>query len=123
MAAPTILPIRLGLTGTGPAVEKLHWPALCRLADRYVVTADDVDAVLILSAPRATVQVRNRHGALRPRIARRRRDRSPAPDGVRQRPRYRSGVHHIAQIRPLCGLAGSSSERRVTRSSSASFAA
>jgi hypothetical protein len=39
MAAPTIPPIRLGLTGTGPAVEKPHWPALCGLADRYVVTA------------------------------------------------------------------------------------
>ncbi|GAA1305432.1 Gfo/Idh/MocA family protein [Pseudonocardia xinjiangensis] len=32
-------PIRLGLIGTGLAVEKLHWPALRRLADRYVVTA------------------------------------------------------------------------------------
>jgi predicted dehydrogenase len=32
-------PIRLGLIGTGLAVEKLHWPALRRLPDRYVVTA------------------------------------------------------------------------------------
>jgi predicted dehydrogenase len=32
-------PIRLGLIGTGLAVEKLHWPALRRLTDRYVVTA------------------------------------------------------------------------------------
>jgi predicted dehydrogenase len=32
-------PIRLGLIGTGLAVEKLHWPALRWLADRYVVTA------------------------------------------------------------------------------------
>jgi predicted dehydrogenase len=32
-------PIRLGLIGTRPAVEKLHWPALRRLPDRYVVTA------------------------------------------------------------------------------------
>ncbi|WP_219419941.1 Gfo/Idh/MocA family protein [Pseudonocardia nigra] len=32
-------PIRLGLIGTGLAVKKLHWPALSRLADRYVVTA------------------------------------------------------------------------------------
>jgi predicted dehydrogenase len=39
MAAPTISPIRLGLIGTGLAVEKLHWPALSSLADRYVVTA------------------------------------------------------------------------------------
>jgi predicted dehydrogenase len=31
--------IRLGLIGTGLAVEKLHWPALRRLTDRYVVTA------------------------------------------------------------------------------------
>lgn len=39
MAAPTIPPIRLGLIGTGLAVEKLHRPALCGLTDRYVVTA------------------------------------------------------------------------------------
>ena len=39
MAAPTIPPIRLGLIGTGLAVEKLHWPALRGLADRYVITA------------------------------------------------------------------------------------
>jgi predicted dehydrogenase len=39
MAAPTTPPIRLGLIGTGLAVEKLHWPALRGLADRYVVTA------------------------------------------------------------------------------------
>ncbi|GAB3890934.1 hypothetical protein GCM10029964_063280 [Kibdelosporangium lantanae] len=39
MAAPTIHPIRLGLIGTGLAVEKLHWPALRGLGDRYVVTA------------------------------------------------------------------------------------
>ncbi|HZC26053.1 MAG TPA: Gfo/Idh/MocA family oxidoreductase, partial [Actinopolymorphaceae bacterium] len=31
--------VRLGLIGTGLAVEKLHWPALQRLHDRYVVTA------------------------------------------------------------------------------------
>ena len=39
MAASAIPPIRLGLIGTGLAVEKLHWPALHTLADRYVVTA------------------------------------------------------------------------------------
>ena len=39
MAAPAIPPIRLGPIGTGLAVEKLHRPALRRLADRYVVTA------------------------------------------------------------------------------------
>ncbi|MFJ1760070.1 Gfo/Idh/MocA family protein [Amycolatopsis sp. NPDC088138] len=39
MAASAIKPIRLGLIGTGLAVEKLHWPALRTLADRYVVTA------------------------------------------------------------------------------------
>ncbi|MGW5722054.1 Gfo/Idh/MocA family protein [Amycolatopsis sp. NPDC003865] len=38
MAAPAIPPIRLGLIGTGLAVEKLHWPALRGLAERYVVT-------------------------------------------------------------------------------------
>jgi predicted dehydrogenase len=32
-------PIRLGLIGTGLAVEQLHWPALRRMPDRYVVTA------------------------------------------------------------------------------------
>jgi predicted dehydrogenase len=32
-------PIRLGLIGTGLAVEKLHWPALRRMPERYVVTA------------------------------------------------------------------------------------
>jgi predicted dehydrogenase len=32
-------PIRLGLIGTGLAVEQLHWPALRRLSDRYLVTA------------------------------------------------------------------------------------
>ncbi|MGW4527368.1 Gfo/Idh/MocA family protein [Amycolatopsis sp. NPDC004378] len=39
MAAPGIPPIRLGLIGTGLAVEKLHWPALRTLAERYAVTA------------------------------------------------------------------------------------
>jgi predicted dehydrogenase len=39
MAASAIPPIRLGLIGTGLAVEKLHWPALRTLTDRYVVTA------------------------------------------------------------------------------------
>lgn len=32
-------PIRLGLIGTGLAVELLHWPALRQLTDRYTVTA------------------------------------------------------------------------------------
>jgi predicted dehydrogenase len=32
-------PIRLGLIGTGLAVEKLHWPALRQMPDRFVVTA------------------------------------------------------------------------------------
>jgi hypothetical protein len=39
MAAPPIPPIRLGLIGTGLAVEMLHWPGLRGLADRYEVTA------------------------------------------------------------------------------------
>jgi hypothetical protein len=37
MAAPVIPPIRLGLIGTGLAVEQLHWPT--SLANRFVVTA------------------------------------------------------------------------------------
>ncbi|HEV2065311.1 MAG TPA: Gfo/Idh/MocA family oxidoreductase [Thermomicrobiales bacterium] len=32
-------PLRLGIIGTGLAVEKLHWPALKRIPDRYTVTA------------------------------------------------------------------------------------
>jgi predicted dehydrogenase len=32
-------PIRLGLIGTGLAVEQLHWPALRRVPDRFAVTA------------------------------------------------------------------------------------
>jgi predicted dehydrogenase len=32
-------PIRLGIIGTGLAVEKLHWPALRRMPDRYRVVA------------------------------------------------------------------------------------
>lgn len=39
MAAVGDGPIRLGLIGTGLAVEKLHWPALRRMPDRFVVTA------------------------------------------------------------------------------------
>ena len=32
-------PIRLGVIGTGLAIEKLHWPALRRLPDRFQVVA------------------------------------------------------------------------------------
>jgi predicted dehydrogenase len=32
-------PIRLGIIGTGLAVEQLHWPALKRMPDRYRVVA------------------------------------------------------------------------------------
>jgi len=32
-------PIRLGIIGTGLAVEKLHWPALKRMPERFTVTA------------------------------------------------------------------------------------
>jgi predicted dehydrogenase len=32
-------PIRLGIIGTGLAVEKLHWPALARMKDRYEIVA------------------------------------------------------------------------------------
>src|SRR5690606_36453505 len=31
--------LRLGIIGTGLAVEKLHWPALKRMTDRYRVVA------------------------------------------------------------------------------------
>jgi predicted dehydrogenase len=31
--------IRLGIIGTGLAVKKLHWPALVRMSDRFVVVA------------------------------------------------------------------------------------
>ncbi|GAA5022898.1 Gfo/Idh/MocA family oxidoreductase [Actinopolymorpha pittospori] len=39
MPVDAVRPIRLGLIGTGLAVEKLHWPVLRQLPDRYVVTA------------------------------------------------------------------------------------
>jgi len=32
-------PIRLGVIGTGLAVEKLHWPALKQMTDRFQITA------------------------------------------------------------------------------------
>ena len=32
-------PIRLGIIGTGLAVEKLHWPALSRMPERFQVVA------------------------------------------------------------------------------------
>src|SRR5215217_3589513 len=32
-------PIRLGIIGTGLAVEKLHWPALKRMTDRFRVVS------------------------------------------------------------------------------------
>jgi len=35
----TTPPIRLGIIGTGLAVQKLHWPALERLADRFEIIA------------------------------------------------------------------------------------
>jgi predicted dehydrogenase len=38
LSAPQRL-IRLGIIGTGLAVKKLHWPALVRMADRFVVAA------------------------------------------------------------------------------------
>ncbi|HSB69674.1 MAG TPA: Gfo/Idh/MocA family oxidoreductase [Candidatus Methylomirabilis sp.] len=37
--SPEVRPIRLGIIGTGLAVRKLHWPALARLSDRFVVAA------------------------------------------------------------------------------------
>lgn len=35
----SIQPIRLGIIGTGLAVEQLHWPAITELADRFQITA------------------------------------------------------------------------------------
>ena len=35
----SVVPIRLGIIGTGLAIEQLHWPALRDLGDRYRVTA------------------------------------------------------------------------------------
>jgi predicted dehydrogenase len=35
----SIRPIRLGIIGTGLAVKKLHWPALGRMGNRYLVVA------------------------------------------------------------------------------------
>jgi len=34
-----IRPVRIGIIGTGLAVKKLHWPALVRMGDRFVVVA------------------------------------------------------------------------------------
>ncbi|MDR0324996.1 MAG: Gfo/Idh/MocA family oxidoreductase [Oscillospiraceae bacterium] len=31
--------IKLGVIGTGMAWERLHWPALAKLADKYEITA------------------------------------------------------------------------------------
>ncbi len=39
MAAQSSRAIRLGIIGTGLAIEKLHWPALSQLLDRYQITA------------------------------------------------------------------------------------
>jgi len=38
-ASPAIRQVRLGIIGTGLAVKKLHWPALVRMRDRFVVVA------------------------------------------------------------------------------------
>jgi predicted dehydrogenase len=147
MAAPVIPPIRLGLIGTGLAVEKLHWPALRGLADRYEVArdaltagkdvfcekptsvdADQAASFLALAAghPDRTFVVgenffyrddlRYAHALLdggaigRPHLmAWRHVGRLVPREGrftgtrQRQRPRYRGGVHHIAQIRLLRG--------------------
>jgi hypothetical protein len=102
MAAPTI-PIRLGLISTGLAVEKLHWPALRRLADRYVVTAftdraallarDDVEqAADFLALAAGHPDPIGRLHRLVPREGR------FTWHAVRQRPQYRGGVHHIARV-------------------------
>ncbi|HEV8556100.1 MAG TPA: Gfo/Idh/MocA family oxidoreductase [Actinophytocola sp.] len=109
MAAPTIPPIRLGLIGTGLAVEKLHWPALRRLADRYVVTAfTDRSAEQgrrsadYSETGRLHLMVWRHAGRLVPREGR-------FTGTPWRRPQYRggvrldAGVHHIAQIRLLRG--------------------
>ena len=38
-ASSASAPIRLGAIGVGLAMEKLHWPALRQLTDRFAVTA------------------------------------------------------------------------------------
>ena len=35
----TTRPIRLGVIGTGLALERLHWPALRQLPEQYTITA------------------------------------------------------------------------------------
>jgi predicted dehydrogenase len=122
MAAPPIPPIRLGLIGTGLAVEKLHWPALRGLADRYEVTA------FTDSSAEQSRRFADYSGVGPARVAA---DRAAAflalaaghPDRTfvvgenffyRDDLRYARalldggvhldvGVHHIAQIRLLCG--------------------
>jgi predicted dehydrogenase len=37
--SPANRPVRLGIIGTGLAVKRLHWPALVRMGDRFVVVA------------------------------------------------------------------------------------
>ncbi|CAA9562964.1 MAG: Myo-inositol 2-dehydrogenase [uncultured Thermomicrobiales bacterium] len=39
MSSATPRPIRLGIIGTGLAVEQLHWPALRQMPDRFTVAA------------------------------------------------------------------------------------
>jgi len=39
IVSPAIRPVRLGIIGTGLAVKKLHWPALVRMRNRFVVVA------------------------------------------------------------------------------------
>lgn len=39
MANDSTQPIRLGVIGTGLAVEQLHWPALRRMPEQYTITA------------------------------------------------------------------------------------
>ncbi len=39
MTGDTQQPIRLGVIGTGLAVERLHWPALVQMPDRFTIAA------------------------------------------------------------------------------------
>lgn len=103
MAAPVIPPIRLGLIGTGLAVEKLHWPALRTLTDRYVVTAF-TDSSAEQSRRFADYSGVGEARAVADRAALLARDDVDAVLISVPIPHlYDAGVHHIAQIRLLRG--------------------
>jgi hypothetical protein len=82
MAAPTIPPIRLGLTGTRSAVEKPH-----RLASRRDAALSSVPIPHVPGVAGRLVPLGDRF--------------TGTP--WRHRPRYRGGAHHIVPLRLLCG--------------------